>query len=139
MSAVCPRCGCDHTVTLHSTAERKCPDCGLVFPWLLKHDQNPVGYSVCPDQQHKITDIHPAAESVTADNMLVAPEGKTLVTVWPLIAGPYAYCAVCEERITADNKDTAVDKGHEGFAFIHKPLDHPLDLNACIIPASTTH
>lgn len=53
----CKTCGKVGTcVTMPSTATKKCIACHAENPWKLSEGQKPVGYGVCPEQIHKITE-----------------------------------------------------------------------------------
>ena len=57
MNNDCQACGGIRTcVLLPSTATKKCTACYAENPWKLSEGQKPVGYGVCPEQIHKITE-----------------------------------------------------------------------------------
>jgi hypothetical protein len=48
---------CGDTVTpLRSTYEFHCGTCRKHYPWHLSKDQKTIGYGVCPDKKHLITE-----------------------------------------------------------------------------------
>ena len=57
MNNDCQACeGIRTCVLLPSTATKKCTKCYAENPWKLSEGQKPVGYGVCPEQIHKITE-----------------------------------------------------------------------------------